>query len=118
VLSYSEYFSAFLPDSTPAPTQYTRHPPLKKAKTKSERASKARHNARARIGDLAGIRGGGYNVVLWEIQDGRRKLNLSWSCFALEQTVAAHIGRQQLTSDRIFADTERFGRTTTPKEGP
>jgi hypothetical protein len=42
----------------------------------------------------------------------------SWSCFALGQTVAAHIGRQQLTGDRIFADTERFGRTTTPKEGP
>jgi len=53
-----------------------------------------------------------------KFKTGAVSWNLSWSCFALGRTIAAHIRRQQLTGDRIFTDTERFGRTTTPKERP
>ena len=71
-----------------------------------------------RIGDLAGI-GGGYNVVLWEIQDGRRKSEfiLVLLC-AGSNHGSTHMERRKLTSDRMSTDTERLGRTTTPKERP
>ena len=71
-----------------------------------------------RIGDLAGI-GGGYNVVLWEIQDGRckSKFILALLC-AGSNHGSTHMERHKLTSNRMFTDTERLGRTATPKERP
>ena len=53
-----------------------------------------------------------------KFKTGAVSWKLSWSCFALDRTMVAYVGRRKLTSDRMFADTERLGRTTTPKERP